>query len=263
MPDARVPRPADPVAPPHPASTVIVLRPTGADPSSPGFEVFVLRRVATMVFAPSMTVFPGGGVDPSDARPVPWSGPPPSWFATRLGLAGPGADDLAHRLVVAAVRELYEETGVLLAMPHPAAGDDPATPDRDPSPLARALADHSAALAAGALRPWAKWVTPPGGTRRYDTAFFVAARPDGVDLRSISTEADEGYWATPADLLAADGDGNVRLMHPTRAVLTDLARHATMAQVLAAEPEIVPVTRDAAGTVVRSAAPVAGPEGAR
>lgn len=231
---------------PRPAATVVVLRPAAADPTAPGFEVFVLRRVASMQFAPSMTVFPGGGVDPSDAGPVPWQGPPPAWFARRLGLSGSGAADLAHRLVVAAVRELYEETGLLLAAPAVAR-----RPARQPGgALARVLTEQGRVLRADALRPWANWVTPRGRSRRYDTAFFVTALPDGDDLRLTTTEADEGFWATPAALLAADGAGSVRLMPPTRAVLTDLAAHSTVAGVLAAEPVIVPWTRDESGAVV-------------
>lgn len=238
---------------PRPAATVVLLRPTGGDPAAAGFEVFVLRRVASMAFAPSMTVFPGGGVDPSDADDVPWWGPEPVWFAQRFGLPGRQGAELARRVVVAAVRELWEETGLLLAVP----SSESRGTDAPGSPLMARLTRDGLAIDTARLRPWAQWVTPPGRTRRYDTRFFVAAQPDGAAPRLATTEADEGVWATPAALLAADGAGSVRLMPPTRAVLTDLARHATVADVLAAEPDIVPWTRDADGRIVRHV-PAAG-----
>ncbi|HEY4994302.1 MAG TPA: NUDIX domain-containing protein, partial [Nakamurella sp.] len=91
------------------AATVMLLRDTAA-----GLEVFVLRRVTGMAFAAGMTVFPGGAVDTADdAAPLAWVGPDAIWWAERLGVS---ARDAAS-LVVAAVRELFEETGVLLAGP--------------------------------------------------------------------------------------------------------------------------------------------------
>lgn len=256
---------------PRPAATVVLLRPVDGDPAAGGFEVFVLRRVASMAFAPSMTVFPGGGVDPADAAPTPWHGPEPAWFAHRFGRTAPEGTELARRVVVAAVRELWEETGLLLAVPATAAqpagpadspdptastaspltdSPDPAASPLTASPLTARLARDHLAIDTARLRPWAHWVTPPGRTRRYDTWFFVAALPDGASPRLATTEADEGVWATPAALLAADGAGSVRLMPPTRAVLTDLARHATVTEVLGAEPTIVTWTRNADGVVV-------------
>ena len=86
-------------APAKPSATVMLLRPGEAGP-----EVFVLKRAATMAFAPNMLAFPGGGVDARDADPgVPW--------------AGPGPQEWASRLVIAAAREVFEECGVLLAGP--------------------------------------------------------------------------------------------------------------------------------------------------
>src|SRR5579884_1454828 len=101
---------APPGAPavPRPAATVMLLRDTGA-----GLEVFLQRRAKAMAFAPSVTVFPGGGVDDRDQRMAEawWYGPPPSWWAGRFGCD----EGLAAALVCAAVRETFEECGVLLA----------------------------------------------------------------------------------------------------------------------------------------------------
>ena len=110
------------------SATVLLLR-----DSADGVEVFVLRRVASMAFAPRMHVFPGGGVDPRDADPeLPWAGPSPVDWAAVLG----GGAAEASELVCAAVRELFEECGVLLAA---RPGDDVAADlvTRSGSPTAR------------------------------------------------------------------------------------------------------------------------------
>src|SRR5262249_21998241 len=94
---------------PRPAATVMLLRDT-AD----GIAVFMLQRHSRMEFAPGTTVFPGGGVDDRDRNAdIAWAGPAPAWWAQRLGVD----EDLALALVCAAVRETFEECGVLLAGP--------------------------------------------------------------------------------------------------------------------------------------------------
>ncbi|HEX5402792.1 MAG TPA: NUDIX hydrolase, partial [Pseudonocardiaceae bacterium] len=109
---APVVRGDQPPAVPRHAATVILARDGAA-----GIEVFLLRRVMGMAFAGGMTVFPGGGVDQRDAdASVAWTGPPADWWAERFGCE-PG---LARALVCAAVRETFEESGVLLAGPDPA-----------------------------------------------------------------------------------------------------------------------------------------------
>jgi 8-oxo-dGTP pyrophosphatase MutT (NUDIX family) len=225
----------------RPASTVMVLR-----DSASGLQVFVLRRVPEMAFAPGMTVFPGGAVDRSDHDPsIGWIGPDGAWWAGRLGV-----DTIAARaLVVAAVRELYEETGVLLASRLAAPGGPivelaEATRldilDRRTT-LASALASDDLALRADLLRPWANWITPPGRTRRYDTFFFLAPLPDGQDARQLTTEADLGEWHAPQALLAEHTAGSLRLMPPTLAMLTDLAGFASVAQAMASERVVTQV----------------------
>ena len=95
---------------PRNAATVVLMRP-GVDGGS---EVYLMRRHRTMAFAGGMWVFPGGGVDPRDADPlVGWAGPTPAAWAQRLGTD----EETARALVCAAVRETFEESGVLLAGP--------------------------------------------------------------------------------------------------------------------------------------------------
>jgi 8-oxo-dGTP pyrophosphatase MutT (NUDIX family) len=151
-------------------------------------------------------------------------------------------------LVVAAVRELFEETGVLLA--GPAGPSAAAAPLADPVrqgliehriTLASALAGAGLRLRADLLRPWANWITPPGRTRRYDTFFFAAALPPGQQAEMLTTEADLGQWRTPRELFDERAAGTTALMPPTVAMLTDLAGYDSVAQVLAAERVVVPV----------------------
>jgi 8-oxo-dGTP pyrophosphatase MutT (NUDIX family) len=248
-----------PVGPPaevlvRPAATVMLVKDTPA-----GLEVFVLRRVVGMAFAGGMTAFPGGAVDGSDhetdhAAPLRWSGPDPQWWAAQLGVT----PDTARALVVAAARELFEETGVLLAGPTArrvgagrhrsdqiAAGsvtdaDRIAVLDRR-APFADVLTGADLELRADLLRPWANWVTPAGHTRRYDTFFFTAAMPAGQQARLLTSEADLGQWRAPQALLAEYDVGAVQLMPPTLAMLTDLAGVGSVAEVMAARRVVTPV----------------------
>jgi 8-oxo-dGTP pyrophosphatase MutT (NUDIX family) len=224
------------------AATVMLLQDTASR-----LEVFVLRRVAAMEFAPRKTVFPGGAVDASDhGSSLTWIGADPSWWSRELGVA----ETDAVALVVAAVRELFEETGVLLAGPDPGASgatrQDSTTVDRlavldRRVRLTAALAAAGLRLRADLLRPWANWITPPGRTRRYDTFFFAAALPAGQHAQMLTTEADLGQWRTPQALLAEHEVGSTALMPPTVAMLVDLAGFGSVADVMAERRVITPI----------------------
>ena len=220
----------------RPAATVLLVRDGAA-----GIETFVLRRVAALAFAAGMTVFPGGGVDPSDKdAAIGWAGPDAAWWGTALG-AEP-AD--ARALVVAAVRELFEETGVLLAAsgsagPVAVLAEDVAEDARAAiidrrATLTQVLADSSLRIRSDLLRPWANWLTPPGQGRRYDTFFFAAGLPAGQQARMLTTEADLGLWQRPDDLFAERAAGRTKLMPPTMVMLRDLAALDSVGAVLAA-----------------------------
>lgn len=251
--------------PVRPASTVMLVR-DGAR----GVEVFTLRRAASLVFAAGMTVFPGGGVDTADHdASVPWTGPDAAWWAERWRIDR----DAARGRVVAAVRELYEETGVLLAgrgavsdsaplasspvsgphapdphAPGPHALDpDPAAPDLRADlaahriSLAAVLRDRDLPLRADLLRPWARWVTPPGPARRYDTYFFLAALPDGQQPDHRTSEAVAGAWQRPGQVLRAAARGDIGLMPPTAAMMTDLADAPDISALLTVDRVVEPV----------------------
>ncbi|GAA1238346.1 NUDIX domain-containing protein [Prauserella halophila] len=229
------------------AATVMLLRDAPG-----GIEVFLQRRVTAMKFAAGMTVFPGGGVDERDAEAsIAWAGPAAAQWAEWFGCD----ERLARALVCAAVRETFEESGVLLAGPGPdsTVGDTSGYADARAALVARQLslaaflADTGLTLRADLLRPWANWVTPEQERRRYDTKFFVAALPAGQDADGETTEASESGWRTPSDALAAGEAGRSMLMPPTWVMLSDLAECGDVAEVLATDrtpvPKVMPTLR--------------------
>jgi 8-oxo-dGTP pyrophosphatase MutT (NUDIX family) len=230
----------------RPAATVMLVSDTAE-----GIKVFLMRRHSAMHFAPGVVVFPGGGVDERDRNTeIAWAGPAPAWWAQRLGID----NDLAGALICTAVRETFEESGVLLAGP---AGDPHRIVD-DPSVYRdsrRALTDNTLSFAdflraenlvlrTDLLRPWANWVTPEGErTRRYDTYFFVAALPQGQRADGENTESDAAGWSTPEAALVDFAEHRNFLLPPTWTQLDALAGH-TVSQVLGVERRITPVHAD-------------------
>jgi 8-oxo-dGTP pyrophosphatase MutT (NUDIX family) len=227
------------VTEPRQAATVLLLR-----DGTRGLEVYLLRRTRGMPFAGGMTAYPGGGVDPRDGDVQPaWAGPPPAQWAAAFGCD----ERTARELVCAAVRETFEEAGVLLAgtadggdVVPDVTGDDwedqrQALLTRELS-LAELLTDRGLALRSDLLRPFAHWVTPPVEPRRYDTKFFAAALPVGQEARHVTGEADEASWLTPATALAEMSSGTRPMLPPTIHTLGQLAPFADVAAVLAGAP---------------------------
>jgi 8-oxo-dGTP pyrophosphatase MutT (NUDIX family) len=230
---------------PRRAATVMLLRDT-AD----GTAVHMLRRRASMAFAGGAYAYPGGGVDPRDDRPVRWAGPSLEVWAERLGV-----DDTAsaQAIVCAAVRETFEEAGVLLAgatrdtVVGDTTGDDweadrQALVDRGLS-FADFLDRRGLALRSDLLGAWARWITPEFEPRRYDTWFFVAALPEGQRTRNASSEAESTVWISPADATAGYDKGDLLMMPPTVATLRTLQPYGTAARALeaAADQDLTPV----------------------
>lgn len=236
---------ADPGEPasPRSAATVVLLR-DGAG----GLEVYLLRRAGSMAFAAGMHVFPGGSVDPRDGEvETAWSGPEPSVWAGRLGCD----ESLARALVCAAVRETFEEAGVLLAGPSSdevvgdTTGEDwerdrLALLDRSVS-MAEVLTGRRLVLRSDLLRAWAHWITPEFEPRRFDTRFFVAAVPVGQLARDVSGEADEAAWLPVRHAVAEHEAGRMAMLPPTVAALRDLASLGDLRTVLAAPRRVHPV----------------------
>ncbi|MDN5796749.1 MAG: NUDIX hydrolase [Intrasporangium sp.] len=230
-------------ATPRQASTVMLVR-----DGTHGTEVFMLRRVSGMAFAPNMLVFPGGGCDVRDGEPgLPWAGPSPAEWAGRFG--GCGAAQ-AQMFVAAAVREVFEETGVLLA------GESPDSPLVDVSDaswrqlrhglvgrelsLAGVLQDAGLVLRSDLLAVKAHWLTPEFEPRRFDTWFFAALMPEHQQADGETSEADRSGWVRPDETLAAFGRGEAVMLPPTLVCLEDM-RDAGSAQAFIRHTEHLPL----------------------
>jgi 8-oxo-dGTP pyrophosphatase MutT (NUDIX family) len=224
---------------PRQAATVLLLR-----DGLPGLEVYLLRRTKGMPFAGGMTAYPGGGVDERDGDvEIAWHGPPPAQWAEAFGCD----ERMARELVCAAVRETFEEAGVLLAgdpqggsVVPDVSGDDweeqrKALLTRELS-LAELLAGRGLAVRSDLLRPFAHWITPPAEPRRYDTNVCAAALPVGQEARHVSGEADEASWLTPSAALAELSAGARPMLPPTTHTLGQLAPFADVAAALAGSP---------------------------
>ncbi|MEO5901610.1 MAG: NUDIX domain-containing protein [Ilumatobacteraceae bacterium] len=203
--------------PVRPAATVMLVRDSDAGP-----EVFMLRRTTSAVFASGMYVYPGGKVDTAD---------------------GEGED----AYLVAAVRECYEEAGVLLveepdgsliADGHPALVHREAV--HDGTVNIHALCDeHGLKMATDRMAYVAHWITPKGESpRRFDTRFFLAVAPPDQTSVHDDTETIASEWVRPADALQRSRDGQMGLMPPTTATLEFLAAFDTADDALAAGREI-------------------------
>ena len=198
---------------PRPAATLLLLR-DGAD----GLEVLMVRRAREMDFAAGALVFPGGRVEEADA------------------LLATGPDPLgAHR--IAAIREAWEECGLLLA--------------RSGAPAAHLATEFGTHLLRTGLTPdaeglvhFAHWITPEHSAKRFDTHFFLAAAPPGQEPVHDGHEAVEAAWFRPAEVLAEAAAGRRRLVFATRLNLHRLERCADAATAFAAAraAEVVTVT---------------------
>ncbi|MBR0680218.1 NUDIX domain-containing protein [Roseomonas eburnea] len=203
-------------APARPASTVLLLR-----DGPGGLEVFMVVRHHQIDFASGALVFPGGRVEASD-----------------LVLAG---GDAQGAFRIAAIRETWEECGVLLAAP----GVPPAAEGEFATMLAaRGLVPDTSGLA-----HFAHWITPLPVPKRFDTHFFLAAAPVDQDALHDGHEAVDSVWIRPIDALAEAEAGTKKIVFPTRMNLNKLARSTSVAEAFAAARArpvvtVLPIQRD-------------------
>ena len=245
------------------ASTVMIVRNTPEPPYKPrfhskaaaedriappnGIEVFMMRRQNSMAFLPDAVVFPGGRVDPADADPaLPWEGPTPAQWAERIG-----KDEVTTRqIIVAAVREVFEESGILLA----------GTPDgkiltdvTGDEWLAerKALADHQQSFASMLIRRnlvlrsdllcfHSNFITPEYSPKRYDTFFFSALCPEGQDADDKSRETYIADWVEPQWALDMVDAGTLTMVPVTIYHLGMIARSNNLQDLVTADKTAKP-----------------------
>ncbi|HVX16643.1 MAG TPA: hypothetical protein VHA73_01310 [Acidimicrobiales bacterium] len=225
------------------AATVMLLR-DGDD----GVEVCMLQRQHSSAFVGGMYVFPGGAVDPEDHDPR-WggriSGLDPELASARLGVE---RDGLAYW--VAAVRESLEECALFPALradgtPWRALDEAEAQRferhrsalDAEETDLFAICEEEDLRLDVGAMHYFARWITPPGPPRRYDTRFFLAAAPEGQVAVHDGRETIASRWVRPGDALAAEAEGTFTMLPPTVATLRALDMFGSTREALAVAAE--------------------------
>lgn len=253
----RVENPPDDPPRPRPAATIALLRPAGGsgdaasrDPSAgeepgTGLEVLLLRRSRSSGFVPGAYVFPGGTVDRDDASDehlARLAGLDGEQAGARLDLRD--ADPPAVAYYIAALREAFEETGILVGRtrdgdPPPTAADDPEVErgrlrileDEDSFP--EVLDRIGCTMDGRSVAYIAHWITPVAEPRRYDTRFFAAAVPPDAPVRIDRREMTDALWVSPARALALHERGELPMIFPTVRTLESLREFGSPDEALA------------------------------
>lgn len=219
---------------PRPAATLVLVR---DGPSEP--EALLVQRAPSAGFVPGTYVFPGGLVDPSDATEAAaerWDGLGPAEAQRRLGLEARSRPP-AIAYFVAAVRETFEETGLLAGARSPELRDDAVRRERAAllegrQSLAQALRALNARIDGQAFAYVARWVTPPSVARRYDTRFFAAVAPPAGRATADRRETTKAAWLAPARALALRAEGGISMIRPTASTLRDCLGFASAADLV-------------------------------
>ena len=223
---------------PQPAATVMLARDARG-----GLEVLMLQRSRALAFMPGVYVFPGGALDAADESPALYAlcaGLDDAAASRELGLERGG---LAHW--IAAIREAFEEAGILLA--YDAAGEivslDEAAAERYRAErraldegrrdFAEFVLSEGLRLAVDRLRYFGHWITPVGSPRRYDTRFFVAVAPDGQEAHHDERETIAHVWVRPREALELCAREAINMRLPTIRTLERFAACSTAAELMA------------------------------
>lgn len=225
----RVTHPPATPAPTHPAATIVLMRDGASGP-----EVLLLRRSRSSGFVPGAYVFPGGRVDAADAEPrivEHLDGLVADAAAARLEL--PNGDPPALAYYLAAIREAFEETGILVARRADGSAPPTAAEDAAVDELRNSLMEErvtfpetldrmACRLDGSAVEYLAHWITPEVEPRRYDTRFFAAKVRAGSNAIVDPREMTDAVWLTAAQALERHHDGTLPMVFPTMRTLEDL-----------------------------------------
>lgn len=220
--------------PPRAAATVVVLR-----DAKHGLEVLLIQRHSQSDVLGGAYVFPGGKVDDADARAdaLGLLDQAPAALHQRLGEPGLSAVEAAA-IFVAAAREAFEESGILLTYDASAEQLKWAREKlRAGNSFATVMAETGLRLASNALLPWSRWITPKVSSvmnKRFDTRFFVTAMPSQQMARHDDHEATACVWLTPRTALARYWANQIELAPPQIMSLVALAGHCDVSSVLKA-----------------------------
>lgn len=212
----------------RPAATVMLAR-----EAKGSIELYMLRRSSRSAFLPEMFVFPGGAVDAEDAELAR------TLLLREPEMPVPGREPSDPAFEVAALREAFEESGMLLAarIDGTAAALDPqelrdgrAALHAGATSFAELLGALGVALDARNLWHFSHWITPPSEGRRFDTHFYLAAAPPDQAASTDDRETFSGLWISPQEALRRYGDGNFPMIFPTIMHLRRIAPFATITQ---------------------------------
>jgi len=208
-------------ATPRPASTIVLAR----ESSNTSFEVLLLKRPSTSRFAAGAFVFPGGKIDPEDAEPR---------LSARLPRSGTNTEGSA---VLAALRELFEETGLLLTNERPEAREEIRVRQElleNNLSFGAILEEHNLSFASREVCYFARWITPAQFSRRYDTRFFLTSLPaERTSFEpTLTDEIDDFVWLTPARAVELFRAGRLPMLFPTRVTLQELAEFDSVADMI-------------------------------
>jgi 8-oxo-dGTP pyrophosphatase MutT (NUDIX family) len=220
---------------PRPASTILLLRDAAAKTvdgkSRDEIEVFMMVRHYEIDFNSGALVFPGGSVDKGDKEIIAKS---------ELYAGGEGLDEAGLSFRIAAIRETFEESGILLARPK---GSTDLVDARRASEIEainrtalcdgqitflKVLTDNGMLLALDELVPYAHWITPEGMPKRFDTWFFLAAAPPEQAGAHDGKESTDSIWVSPREALEGGETGRFKLPFPTTRNLIKLGKHASV-----------------------------------
>jgi 8-oxo-dGTP pyrophosphatase MutT (NUDIX family) len=230
---------------PRDSATVILLRDRPGGP----YELFLMRRHRDQTFMGGASVFPGGRLDDADKAPAlaACTGGLSAADARRLLQEPDLPEPTAFGLFLAAIRETFEEAGVLLARDASGRLVDLTDPERATRLAAYRLELHEARLtlselagreriryAPDLLIPYSHWITPAIEPRRFDTRFFLARLPEGQAAIHDRMELTESHWMTPALALAEHGAGRIVLMPPTLKTIEELQAFSRTRELFAA-----------------------------
>src|ERR1700750_3191088 len=214
---------------PRPASTILLLRDSAARSE---IEVFMMVRHYEIDFNSGALVFPGGSVDKGDKEII---------ATPELYSGGEGLDEATLSFRIAAIRETFEESGILLARPRGSttlvdarrAGEieagNRAALGEGKTTFSKILTDNGMLLTLDGLVPYAHWITPEGMPKRFDTWFFLAAAPPDQAGAHDGKEATDSVWVSPREALAGGEPGRFKLPFPTTRNLIKLGKEAARA----------------------------------
>ena len=215
----------EPAKPPRPASTILLLRDSAAAKGE--LEVFMMVRHYEIDFNSGALVFPGGSVDKGDQEII---------ARAELYSGGEGLDQASLSFRIAAIRETFEESGILLARPRGSndlvdakrAGEIEAAHRtalcEGKTTFQQVLSDSGMVLALDLLVPYAHWITPEGVPKRFDTWFFLAAAPPEQAGAHDGKESTDSIWLSPREALAGGESGRFKLPFPTTRNLIRLGK---------------------------------------